>query len=223
MDGFPAVHTRTDADGVSVTRTTRDESGRIVQLDGPEGTAEYSYDNACQLIQAKGSAATRSWTYDLGGRLVNEATPTGQRALDYDAAGQLVTVTEPDGTQVDYQYDGQGRRLRAASSAKTTHYLWDARGWLAQITDQDDDGQHQTDLWVNALGELAEVDDTRLQWDIAAGATSLIGVDETTVFQGPAGLTGVGDQWEWSSLVSGLISLCGSQTTVSSGLDPIFR
>ncbi|NWN88769.1 MAG: hypothetical protein HLX51_09560 [Micrococcaceae bacterium] len=196
VDGFSAVHTRTDPSGVSVTRITRDDSGRIVQLDGPDGITEYLYDNACQLTHAKSAAGTCSWTYDLGGRLVNEATPAGQRALDYDAAGQLVTVTEPDGTQVDYHYDGQGRRVRAASTEGTTHYSWDARGWLAKIIDQDAEGQHRTDLWVNALGELAEVDGTGLQWDIAAGTPNLIGVEATPVFQGPAGLTGIGNQWE---------------------------
>ena len=198
-DGFPTVHTRTDTSGVSVTRIMRDDQGRITQLDGPGGITEYVYDNACQLTEATTSEGTRSWTYDSGGRLINETTPAGQRASHYDAAGQLVTVTEPDGTTTEYHYDGQGRRIRATSAEQTTTYSWDARGWLAKITDQHAAGHHETDLWVNALGELAEVNGTGLQWDIAAAAPSLIGIDDTPIFQGPAGLTGVGNQWETSS------------------------
>src|SRR5699024_2952351 len=72
-------------------------------------------------------------------------------------------------------------------------YTWDARGWLAKITNDD---AEPTNLWVNALGELTEVNDTAIQWDLAASTPTTIGIDDTPVFKAPGGLTGVGNQWE---------------------------
>lgn len=195
-DGFPRVHTRTDASGVSITQIIRDDQGRITRLDGPDATTNYVYDDACQLVEATTDGQARAWTYDRGGRLIRERTPVGQRALNYDAAGQLVTVTEPDGTTTDYHYDGQGRRISARSSDQTTTYTWDARGWLAKITEQSADGSHETDLWVNALGEVADVDGTELHWDLAAASPTLVNIADTPVLQAPGGLTGIGQQWE---------------------------
>ena len=191
--GYPVVHTLTDPSGVTVTRITRDMDGRISQIDGPDGTTSYTYDDACQLIESYGPAGGRAWTYDLGGRLIHESDARGPRMLDYDAAGQLVTVTEPDGSVTDYAYDGQGRRIQATSEQNIVHYTWDARGWLAKITNDD---AAPTNLWVNALGELAEVNDTSIQWDLAATAPTAIGIDGTPVFKAPGGLTGTGKQWE---------------------------
>lgn len=73
------------------------------------------------------------------------------------------------------------------------YYSWDARGWLATITNDD---AEPTNLRVNALGELTEVNNTAIQWDLAASTPTTIGIDGTPVFKAPGGLTGVGDQWE---------------------------
>lgn len=197
-DGVPVEHTRTDTSGVSSIEIIRDNHQRIIGLSGPDGITNYRYDDACQLTAVAGPTDTKTWAYDLGGRLIHETGPTGQRDLRYDAAGQLVTVTEANGAVSEYHYDGQGRRIRATSADRVTQYSWDARGWLAQISEHDATEKHETNLWVNALGELAHVDGTELRWDIAAGFPSLIGVDGTPVFQGPAGLTGLADQWEAS-------------------------
>ena len=190
--GYPVVHTLTDPSGVTVTRISRDLDGRIHQIDGPDGDTVYSYDDACQLVETYGPTGGRAWTYDAGGRLIHEFTADGPRTLDYDAAGQLVTVTEPNGSTTEYAYDGQGRRIRATTAENTVHYTWDARGWLAKITNDDE----TTNLSVNALGELAEVNGTTIQWDLAAATPTTIGVGETPVFTGPGGLTGIGQQWQ---------------------------
>jgi len=190
--GYVILHTVTDSSGVSVTRISRDLDGRIHQIDGPDGETVYSYDDACQLVETYGPTGGRAWTYDAGGRLIHEFTADGPRTLDYDAAGQLVTVTEPDGSTTEYAYDGQGRRIRATTAENTVHYTWDARGWLAKITNDDE----TTNLSVNALGELAEVNGTTIQWDLAAATPTTIGVGDTPVFTGPGGLTGIGQQWQ---------------------------
>src|SRR5699024_7520507 len=191
---LPAAHTRIDAAGVDVTRITRDHTGRMTKLQGADGTTTYEYDDACQLIAATGPAGVRMWSYDAAGRLVAETTPDGQRTFHYDVAGQLVRRTEPGGQTIEYQYDGQGRRIRATSPERTTDYTWSDHGWLSTITEQANGTERSTDLWVNALGELAAIDDTALHWDAAADLPRLVGIGDTPVLQGSAGFTGVGDQ-----------------------------
>lgn len=194
-NGYPVVHTRVDASGVEVTHMTRDAQGRITKLEGPEGTTTYDYDDACQLISITGST-TQQLTYDETGRLIAETTPAGQRTLRYDAAGQLLTTVEADGTQTTYDYDGRGRRLQSTTAAQSTEYTWSDHGWLTTITEHDAENVATTNLWVNAMGELAEVNGTALHWDGAAGVPQLAGIGDIPVFQGPAGLTGIGTRWQ---------------------------
>ncbi|HEY4576938.1 MAG TPA: RHS repeat-associated core domain-containing protein, partial [Yaniella sp.] len=118
----------------------------------------------------------------------------GQRTFHYDVAGQLVRRIEPGGQTIEYQYDGQGRRIRATSPERTTDYTWSDHGWLSTITEQANGTERSTALWVNALGELAAIDDTALHWDAAADLPRLVGIGDTPVLHGPAGFTGVGDQ-----------------------------
>src|SRR5699024_9661262 len=191
-NGFPVTHTRTDDSGVSRTQISRDDVGRITALDGPGGVTKFSYDDACQLIGATSPVGQQTWTYDLGGRLIRETSPSSQRELTYDIAGQLQTIMDADGTLTQYHYDGQGRRIQEITPETITDYVWNARGWLASVTERGTDGEHETNLWVNALGELAQVDGNRLHWDLDAGVPQLIGVDDTAVLRGPAGFTGLG-------------------------------
>lgn len=195
-NGFPVTHTRSDDSGVSRTQISRDDIGRITALDGPDGVTQFSYDNACQLIGATSPVGQQTWTYDLGGRLIRETSPSSQRDLTYDIAGQLQTIMDAEGTQTQYLYDGQGRRIQELTPETITDYVWDARGWLTSVTERGTDGEHETNLWVNALGELTQVDGNRLHWDLGAAVPQLIGVDDTAVLRGPAGFTGLGDQWQ---------------------------
>ncbi|MDT0234779.1 RHS repeat-associated core domain-containing protein [Curtobacterium sp. BRB10] len=52
-----------------------------------------------------------------------------------------------------------------------------------------------TDLHVDALGELAEVDGVPIDWDTAAFAPTLLAVGDEPVLRAPGGLIGVDDRW----------------------------
>ena len=84
----------------------------------------------------------------------------------------------------------------SSSDRAETNYSWDARGWLRGISEDNAQGTTETKLSVNAFGELTVVNDTRLRWDIAAGVPSLLDVDGTSVFTGPAGVTGIETSWQ---------------------------
>lgn len=115
-------------------------------------------------------ASVSEWGYDVGGRLVREATPDGSRAYEYDAAGQLMAVTNPDGTRTEYVHDGLGRRTRMISpNGSWTEYAWGPTGHLQATTERTPDGMETVRhrMWVDALGELADVDGAQLWWDTA--------------------------------------------------------
>ena len=198
-DGYPVQHTRADQSGVSVTRIDRDESGRIIRVDGPDGVTEYQHDDACELTSAVTNGEEATWTYDQAGRLVQESGTTGTRAYAYDAAGQLQNVVATDGEVTEYAYDGQGRRARKTANGIVTEYGWDDRGWLSSITERSltaaADVLRQTELWVNALGELAEADTLPLTWDTAAYAPEPVSIGGTSLFRGPGALTGINGDW----------------------------
>lgn len=194
-NGYPVQHTETTEHGTVLTRIVRDAQGRIVQLDGPNGSTRYEYDQACQLTAAVTEAARTSWSYDQAGRITKQTTPSGEHLYVYDQAGQLLLVKGPEGAVTTYEYDGQGQRILEVSGDNTTKYTWDGRGWLSQITEHHTAKQRSIDVSVNALGELTDVDDVRLHWDYAAGVPSLLTIGDTAVYQGPAGLTGVSEHW----------------------------
>lgn len=198
-DGYRSHHTRTTSDGVITTDVTHDADGRIVQIDGPEGVTQFDYDDACQLVGARSERGSSSWSYDDAGRLVSETGRHGQRSFRYDAAGQLLSVSDAAGQSTLYAYDAQGRRIHSFGNGCSSEYTWDERGWLSRIKEHDPSGSRQTDMRVNALGELAEINGAALSWDVAAPMPSLLAIGETTLFSGPGGLTGVDGEWSASS------------------------
>ncbi|WP_434993128.1 DUF6531 domain-containing protein [Arthrobacter sp. Ld5] len=230
-------HTRTDrsarAAGTDVTLIGRDDDGRITALTRAGAITRYGYDTAGQMISAattsmRGSdvpasmseavpeAALSEWEYDAGGRLIRESTPTGSRMFAYDAAGQLLTITGPDGSRVEFVHDGLGRRIRLiGADGSWTEYAWGPTGHLTGTCERTPDGAEisRHGLWVDALGELAGIDGTRLWWDTANPIPTLTNItplsDNTAdagtagigrsgggqVLSLPGGVTGIGDVW----------------------------
>ena len=195
-NGFPVVHTHTSAEGVAITRIVRDEAGRITEITGDHGTTTYTYDDGQQLTSAVTDGAESTWSYDPAGRMTAHTTPAGTTSYVYDQAGQLLMIKHPDGVVTTYEYDGQGQRIHERSDRAATKYTWDARGWLRGIFADSVEGTAETKLSVNVFGELTGVNDAHLHWDIAAGVPSLLDVDGTSVFTGPAGVTGINTSWQ---------------------------
>ncbi|WP_341728172.1 DUF6531 domain-containing protein, partial [Brooklawnia sp.] len=194
-DGQVVEHCRTTSEGGTSTSIIRDEDGRIIRIDGPGGPVTYTHDQAGQLVKAAGQNHITTWAYDTSGRMARETGPQGERQYSYDEAGQLLSVSGSDGERTEYAYDGQGRRIRKTHGEGVTDYRWDSRGWLSKVSQHDSEESRDTDLWVDALGELAHLDGKTLSWDTAAITPSLISIGGTSVFHGPGGLNGIDGQW----------------------------
>jgi len=198
-DGELVEHVTTRLDGVRSTLVERDDDGRIRRVEGADGAVEHEYDAACQLrtVRASGGALT-TWEYDAAGRVVSESADGAVSRSTYDAAGQLVSRELPDGRRLDYVHDGLGRRVREiADDGSYVEYAWSDLGSLASVVDRDPDGAvvRRTDLWVDALGELAAIDGVETWWDTASAVPALVSVGGASVFTLPGGATQVGDDW----------------------------
>lgn len=116
----------------------------------------------------------------------------------YDAAGQLLSRSLPDGRRLDYVHDGLGRRVRQiAADGSYVEYAWSDLGWLDAVVERqaDDTEARRTDLWVDALGELAAIDGAETWWDSASGVPALVSIGGASVFTLPGGATQVGEEW----------------------------
>ncbi|WP_159570373.1 DUF6531 domain-containing protein [Curtobacterium sp. 18060] len=189
--GALVAHTSTTLDGAATTRIERDADARITAVDGPSGVVSYEYDAAGQLVRAGDS----TWTYDDRGRLVAETVGGAETRHEYDAAGQIIaTITV--GGRTEYVHDGLGRRVRrTAADGSTTEYAWSDLGYLAAVVDRDASYAEtgRLDVWVDALGELAEVAGVAAWWDSAAVVPSLISIADTSLLDLPGGVTAIGD------------------------------
>ncbi|RAX49118.1 type IV secretion protein Rhs [Arthrobacter sp. AQ5-05] len=194
-EGAVVRHTTTTVDGVTETFIRRDADGRIAAIlaDGTE--TRFFYDAACQLERSvRGDGVVSEWRYDLSGRLVVESVEGLGAELAYDAAGQLRSRTDNAGATT-YAYDGLGRRTEAVGpDGSVRSFEWSPAGWLDAVATADSAGDtSRSELWVDALGELAEVDGTEVWWDSAEVAPRLMTVGDQAVVALPGGVTAVGD------------------------------
>lgn len=199
-NGHVVRHARIDSDGTHLSTIGRDADGRITRVDGPGGSTTYEHDEAAQLVASVQDGSRTGWVYDAAGRMVEERTDSGARRFSYDAAGQLTRVDAPDGApEAEYAYDGAGRRVQTVrTDGVATTYRWTPQGHLTGVSETTAAGSTTTDLHVDALGELADVDGVPLDWDTAAFAPTLLAVGDTPVVRAPGGLTGVDGGWTTS-------------------------
>ena len=192
-DGFLVSHS---SDG-SETVLERDDRGHLTAVRGPDGEAvRYEYDAASQLLAARDGSSVSTWSYDGSGRLVDEQRAADRCSYSHDGAGALLEAERHGDAPsvVRFAYDGLGRRVRAESDEVTTSYAWDELGHLRTVVREDGTGTDRTDLWVNALGELAEVNGTTLSWDPTTPVPTLMSVGDAPVVTAP-GLLGVDGTW----------------------------
>lgn len=196
-DGCVVEHTRIDDGGAEVTRISRDPDGRVIGLSGPDGDTGYHYDGAGQLVRAVSTQhGTREWTYDVAGRLIGESGPDGTVEFVYDAAGQLLSRSDSvAGSSTRFEYDKLGRRVAEAAGDRSTRYTWDDRGWLSGVSASSEGAVSEQSLWVDALGELAEVDGRAVEWDTARQFPALLSFGGASFLSSPGGLTGSRSGW----------------------------
>jgi len=185
-----------------------------------EGVSESSSEeNSTVTASATSTPATSTpatvlsseWVYDTAGRLIRETDGGTTTEYVYDAASQLLsrTTTNIGGTveTVAYAYDGAGRRISERSDSSERVFSWAATGRLNRITTTvvdpatgDPVGEPLTqELWVDALGDLAQIDGADLWWDTTEATPELLAVGGVSVTHAPAGNT----------IVDGHVSVAG--------------
>lgn len=160
---------------------TRDPIGRVVAATVDADVEYFSYDLAGQLLSADTPGGLFAFSYDANGRLRCETSRAGTIEYDYDAAGQLV-ARRRGASSTEYEYDGAGRRVREADADVSRSWRWDDLGRLARIDSCGPEaGERTTNVTVDALGELADVNGTPLLWDSADAFSPLTWIDGQAV------------------------------------------
>jgi RHS repeat-associated protein len=193
--GLVAAFHQSGPGGDQTTSLVRDDAGRVIEADGPAGTARYTYDAAGQLVAALTPAGAWTWAYDEAGRLVHETGPDGATDYSYDDAHQLVSLSGPAGVTA-FSYDAAGRRTEQTGPEGARALSWDGLGRLTGI---DDDGRRR-EVDVDALGRLATFDGTTFTWDAAGPVPDLVSIgDREVVAAGghPVGLAGPDGSVDW--------------------------
>ena len=154
--------------GQAETRVVRDQAGRPVRVEGPEGALELVRDASGQVVRVVrpevGSLTIAARAE--GGRVLRVADTQGHtlREVEEDALGRTVRVRDQRGQVRRYEYDPAGQLQRVHDAAGLRVELaWSAEGQLLSLTD----AQGQTTRFTR------QEDGALLVEDPAAGARLL--------------------------------------------------
>ena len=189
-DGRVVEHTLSGPEGSSTTTIERDDDGRVAAVVRDGVRVEYRHDAAHQLVGASGGGLDLAWTYDEAGRLSAESRDGTLTRWEHDAAGQLVAEHAPAGTTT-FTHDAQGRRTSQSGPAERVEFSWGRLGWLTAISGRDG----ITSVHVDALGELARVNDADVFWNTAAGVGVPLQAGDRNVAVAP-GFSGTPEGWQ---------------------------
>jgi RHS repeat-associated protein len=78
------------------------------------------------------TAGPLEYVYDASGRVVTRSIGQSSTQFSYGLRGLIRTVMLPDGSVVDYEYDGFGRRVLKRCAQETVNYYWDGDVLLAE-------------------------------------------------------------------------------------------
>jgi RHS repeat-associated protein len=109
----------------------------LVSVTSPTGLPwRYEYDPAGRIARETDfNGRTTEYGRDAAGRLTERVNGAGQRAMmTRDALGRVTERHLDDGRATVYEYDDEGRLLRAATFDATLEYAYDAAGRLVAET-----------------------------------------------------------------------------------------
>lgn len=179
------VHRGGDASSTSIER---DASGRISTVVTNGEATRFAYDEAGQLVAEDAGNVQRRYAFDEAGRLIRDTDASGEQEFAYDAAGQLVAVRK--GHEVRrFTYDAAGRRVTTEAADGRMDFSWGPLGWLTGVTGP----AGSTSVHVDALGDLARVDDVELFWD-GSRLGGIAQVGDKSIARTP-GFVGVSGSW----------------------------
>ncbi len=186
--GDVIAHTSETCDARHETVIERDDDGRICTVIRDGERTDYVHDAGGQLIELNGPDGRMTWQYDEAGRLVSEQIADEFIRYVYDAAGQLLERHAGE-TCTSYSYNDAGKRILEDGPDGRTEYTWSALGWLTSVSGPNG----VVSVHVNALSELARVNDAELFWN--SDGTQPLQIAGEQLAQTP-GLVGLGDSWQ---------------------------
>lgn len=193
-------HSRITADGIDTTTIDRDTAGRITAVTSGGVSTSYGYDDAGQLVSIVQPGGSQTFSYNDSGRLVRESGAEGTRDYAYNAFGQLEAIRQGEAT-TEFSYDLAGRRIaETRSDGLLVRYSWDQRGYLSSIERVTADATERTDVVVDALGNVTDVNGHPISWDVAQAIPRPIQEENEALASLPGGLLRAdGEQVSWRS------------------------
>lgn len=178
-------HRTSGPEGSRAARVDYTPGGLIRAVETDDERIEYAYDDANQMTRAVGPNGVNSWAYDPGGRIVGEHTDSIDWTRTFDAASRILSATSKNKT-ITYTYDRSGRRTAMEdTSGRSLLFEWTGLNHLASITAKQEDGSLvRTTTLVDALGQLARVDNQELFFDIVDGTPAQV-TGQSQVNAGP--------------------------------------
>ncbi|MFV0376510.1 MAG: RHS repeat-associated core domain-containing protein [Mangrovibacterium sp.] len=133
---YAGLKTTTTEEGIATARTT-DALGKLVRVDDPGGTINYTLrpDGQVASIEAPGSVVT-SISYDQYGRQTTLIDPSaGTTSYAYDTAGNLNQQTDAEGRVTNMVFDTYGRITSKSCPELSTSYVYRTEdGLLKSLT-----------------------------------------------------------------------------------------
>lgn len=155
------VETVTDPEGVTFTRNTYDQWGRVTgQVDGRGGTLDLRYGDL-RTVEVDPLGGETVYLFDAYRRLAGQQDPLGYTtSTTYDAGGNPLTQTDANGGTTTLAYDARGNVVRGANAlGSVTNFSYDGQDNLTGITDplgrttaMQYDANHNLTRWTDALG-----------------------------------------------------------------------
>ncbi|MBK8259684.1 MAG: RHS repeat-associated core domain-containing protein [Polyangiaceae bacterium] len=152
----------TVADAHGPTTYTYDSlTGRLNEIETPEGMLSYGYDAAGRITSRATPEGTTSYEYDQAGRVtLMSDSRIGMVNYTHDALGRLANVVMPDGGTTAYTHDSMSRLLSVTHNAPNGTLLlsfthqYDANGRRTQITETSAGGTSTVVYAYDAKGQL---------------------------------------------------------------------
>lgn len=114
--------------GAAPTTYILDANGNRKSVTGPQGTDDYTYDQASnrlnRLLRITG-AHPKTYRYDDAGNVESDGT----NQFVYDGRGRLIQVTNAQGT-TQYRINGLGQRVTKEEAQTVSHFVYDEAGHL---------------------------------------------------------------------------------------------
>ncbi|OIO99218.1 MAG: hypothetical protein AUJ96_19760 [Armatimonadetes bacterium CG2_30_66_41] len=109
-----------------------------------QGTTNYTYNNMNQML----TAGNIAFTYDLNGNQTTKTVNNVTVTMTWDARNKMVGYT--DGVTLQYQYDGEGTRVRKVNNGTqaTENYVFDRNLGLPQVLFERPDAGEPTVAYV---------------------------------------------------------------------------